>query len=205
MFTNFAFYVLLAASSVVAGDLFERTLNAAPKDTFVVRYAGTTQWERVEWVTGCSNIVPTTRVFFSPNYGGEDCLSNIVSEINSATNYIYIQTYVMTSQGIVDSLINAHNRGVNVDVVIDKLCTNYMKFITALVTNNISVVMDHKHAIAHNKIMVMDDYIVITGSYNFTRAAERNNAENLVIFHSVDIAKRYKDNFKIHKGHSIKL
>ena len=213
MFTNLYFYVVLAASSMMAGDMYYKTLARAPKDSMVYERfisQGTCDWKNVDniasnWINCSSNIVPSTRVFFSPNYGGDDCLSNIVTEINSATNYIYMQAYVFTSQGILDSLVNAHKRGVNVDVLIDKGCTNYMRYITGLTTNSIPVKIDYKHAIAHNKIMIIDDYIVITGSYNFTKAAENNNAENLVIFHNVDIAKKYKNNFIIHKDHSTVL
>ena len=43
--------------------------------------------------------------------------------------------------------------------------------------------IDAEHAIAHNKVMIIDGETVITGSFNFTKAAEENNAENLLIIH----------------------
>ena len=64
--------------------------------------------------------------------------------------------------------------------------------------------MDAVHAIAHNKIMIIDGETVITGSFNFTKAAEEKNAENLLIIKSKELAKEYIQNFNVHKQHSEK-
>ena len=59
------------------------------------------------------------------------------------------------------------------------------------------------HAIAHNKIMIIDQTVIITGSFNFTKAAEKNNAENLLVIKgNPDLVKKYLANFKEHLGHS---
>ena len=50
--------------------------------------------------------------------------------------------------------------------------------------------------------MIIDDLTVITGSFNFSKAAETKNAENLVIVRSQEMAKLYKDNWNEHKEHS---
>jgi phosphatidylserine/phosphatidylglycerophosphate/cardiolipin synthase-like enzyme len=62
--------------------------------------------------------------------------------------------------------------------------------------------IDAKHAIAHNKIMIIDKATVITGSFNFTKAAEEKNAENLLIITSKELAKIYLDNWQKHREHS---
>jgi phosphatidylserine/phosphatidylglycerophosphate/cardiolipin synthase-like enzyme len=62
--------------------------------------------------------------------------------------------------------------------------------------------IDAKHAIAHNKVMIMDRNIVATGSFNFTRAAENNNAEKLMIVQSKDLADIYPANWHKHHQHS---
>ena len=59
-----------------------------------------------------------------------------------------------------------------------------------------------KHAIAHNKVMIIDGETVITGSFNFTKAAEENNAENLLIVHDKKLAERYTRNWQEHERHS---
>lgn len=62
--------------------------------------------------------------------------------------------------------------------------------------------INDKHAIAHNKIIIIDRSVVITGSFNFTKAAEEKNAENLLIIRSKELAKPYLDNWRHHRDHS---
>jgi len=66
----------------------------------------------------------------------------------------------------------------------------------------VPVRIDAKHAIAHNKVMVIDAEVVITGSFNFTRQAEQSNAENLLVIRDKLIAKRYTENWQAHADHS---
>jgi phosphatidylserine/phosphatidylglycerophosphate/cardiolipin synthase-like enzyme len=68
----------------------------------------------------------------------------------------------------------------------------------------IPVFADGKHAIAHNKVMVIDGQTVITGSFNFTRAAEESNAKNLLVIRSPDLAAKYEKNYQEHLAHSEK-
>ena len=71
-----------------------------------------------------------------------------------------------------------------------------------VVNAGIPMQIDAKHAIAHNKVMVIDGQTVITGSFNFTKAAEENNAENLLVIRSPELAAKYAANWKVHADHS---
>jgi len=62
--------------------------------------------------------------------------------------------------------------------------------------------IDAKHAIAHNKIIIIDGETVLTGSFNFTKAAEEKNAENLLIIRDKAIAEKYTSNWDGHVEHS---
>ena len=73
---------------------------------------------------------------------------------------------------------------------------------TFLKNSRIPTFIDDKHAIAHNKIMIIDRETVITGSFNFTKAAEEKNAENVLIIRDKALAKVYIENWEKHKGHS---
>jgi phosphatidylserine/phosphatidylglycerophosphate/cardiolipin synthase-like enzyme len=76
---------------------------------------------------------------------------------------------------------------------------------TEVVVSNagIPTYIDDKHAIAHNKIIIIDQSSIITGSFNFTKAAEEKNAENLLVIRGDDaLVKKYLANFKEHLGHS---
>jgi phosphatidylserine/phosphatidylglycerophosphate/cardiolipin synthase-like enzyme len=71
-----------------------------------------------------------------------------------------------------------------------------------LVNFGIPTRIDAAHAIAHDKVMIIDNEIVITGSFNFTKAAEEKNAENLLVIRNRELAARYTDNWQHHEGHS---
>jgi phosphatidylserine/phosphatidylglycerophosphate/cardiolipin synthase-like enzyme len=62
--------------------------------------------------------------------------------------------------------------------------------------------IDANHAISHNKVMIIDGETVITGSFNFTKAAQEKNAENLLIVRDQALAAQYTQNWKAHWQHS---
>jgi phosphatidylserine/phosphatidylglycerophosphate/cardiolipin synthase-like enzyme len=143
---------------------------------------------------------PTVDVYFSPKGG---CTDAIVRELGSAKREIRVQAYSFTSTDIAQAIAKAHERGVNVVVVLDKSHrTEKYSGATYLSDHQIPTCIDAKHAIAHNKIMVIDGATVITGSFNFTKAAEEDNAENLLIIRSSDLAAKYLQNFAQHLQHA---
>jgi phosphatidylserine/phosphatidylglycerophosphate/cardiolipin synthase-like enzyme len=104
---------------------------------------------------------------------------------------------------IAKALIDAHKRGVKVEAILDKSQRSEKYTSAAFLANSrIPTFLDARHAIAHNKIMLIDRETVITGSFNFTKAAEEKNAENLLIIRSKELAGIYIDNWKKHLEHS---
>jgi phosphatidylserine/phosphatidylglycerophosphate/cardiolipin synthase-like enzyme len=126
-----------------------------------------------------------------------------VREINQAKREILVQAYSFTSKPIAKALVEAHKRGVKTEIILDK-SQRREKYSAADFTAHMGIptYIDAVHTIAHNKIMIIDGKIVITGSFNFTRAAEERNAENLLIIRSEDLAREYTKNWNHHKGHS---
>lgn len=143
-----------------------------------------------------------TQVCFSPKGG---CTEAIISQIDKATSEILVQAYFFTSDPIAKALLNAHKRGVKVEAILDK-SQRREKYTSATFLDNsgIPTYIDDRHAIAHNKIMIIDRETVITGSFNFTKAAEEKNAENLLIIRNKDLAKVYIENWMRHREHSEK-
>ena len=133
-------------------------------------------------------------VCFTP---AQPCLPLIVRKIDAAAQCIYLQAYGLTSRAIAQALIRAHQRGVRVYVLVDKSQKNDTRSQFAkLVSAGISLRIDTKPAIAHNKVMIIDQKITLTGSYNWTEGAEHRNAENILVVDNVPLAKAYLDNFK---------
>ena len=140
-------------------------------------------------------------VYFSPRGG---CTEAIVDEIENAKGSILVQAYSFMSPRIAKALLDAHKRGVSVQVVLDSgQRTAQYSSATIFRNQGIPVRIDSEHAIAHNAVIVLDGKTVITGSFNFSKAAEERNAENLVIIKGKPkLAKAYSDNFAEHLGHS---
>jgi phosphatidylserine/phosphatidylglycerophosphate/cardiolipin synthase-like enzyme len=69
-------------------------------------------------------------------------------------------------------------------------------------TQGVSTMIDANHAISHNKVMVIDGELVLTGSFNFTKAAQEKNAENLLIIRDQALAAQYATNWDAHRQHS---
>ena len=141
------------------------------------------------------------RVFFSPMGG---CTSAIVSEINQAQRQILVQAYSFTSEPIAAACIEAHKRGVSVYAVLDRSQeTEQYSAADLLVNSGITTVIDAQHAIAHNKVILIDGLTLITGSFNFTSNAEKSNAENLLIIRNrPDLYSAYESNLRHHFDHS---
>jgi len=145
----------------------------------------------------------TVAVYFSPRGGATEA---IISEISKAKHTIQLQAYSFTSAPIAKALLEAHKRGVHVEAMLDK-SQKTAKYTSAtfLVNAGIPVLIDSKHAIAHNKIIIIDQSTLITGSFNFTKAAEEKNAENLLVIKgNQPLVDKYLRNYEEHKGHSEK-
>lgn len=140
------------------------------------------------------------QVYFSPRGGATDAVVQVLAQ---AQRSVYVQAYSFTSSPIVKALTQAHRRGVKVAVILDKSnVTDKYSAGDFLLSAGIPTFIDAAHNIAHNKTVVIDEHLVITGSFNFTRAAERDNAENLLIVDDAELAGRYLENWRLHIEHS---
>lgn len=139
-------------------------------------------------------------VYFSPDGG---CTQAIVDNLGWAEKYVLVQAYSFTSKPIAEALIAAHRRGVRVEVLLDKSQLHGKgSKLDMLADAGVPVLIDKKHAIAHNKVMIIDGVTVLTGSFNFTNAAEDKNAENLLVVRDKVVAGKYRNNWNRHSKHS---
>jgi len=141
--------------------------------------------------------------FTPPLKGGCDPTDTIVQVLAGARNQILVQAYSFTSSRIAKAIVDAHRRGVEVRVILDK--SNERAAYSAarfLEHSAIPVMIDAAHNIAHNKVMIVDAQTVITGSFNFTKSAEEQNAENLVVIRDPAVAGAYSRNWNEHFAHS---
>jgi phosphatidylserine/phosphatidylglycerophosphate/cardiolipin synthase-like enzyme len=145
--------------------------------------------------------LPSFAIYFSPKGG---CQAALVKELQKARREVLVLAYSFTADPITYALVDAKKRGVHVDIVLDK--SNELESYSDLhifLEHGLAPLVDHSHAIAHNKVMIIDRKVLVTGSYNFTNQAENENAENLLIIKgNPDLLNAYRQNFLAHKGHS---
>lgn len=135
------------------------------------------------------------QVWFTPQ---DPCMDLIVANILSAKALILVQAYVITSKKIANALIQAHQNGVEVQLLIDKDAqTTKGSKVHGLLQHGIPIIIDKIVGYAHNKVMIIDDTCVITGSFNWTHGAQARNAENLVIIMGQAINRKFKNNWYI--------
>jgi phosphatidylserine/phosphatidylglycerophosphate/cardiolipin synthase-like enzyme len=157
-------------------------------------------WQSVQAQPQAAEILA---IYFTPPAGAA---SGLIKQIDGAKKSIKVMAYGFTATDLAEALVRAKRRGVDVALIQDeKSAQNNRETLPILLAAGIEVRSDGKHAIQHNKVMLIDDDIVITGSYNFTKSAENRNAENIMIVRSSYAAKRYADNWKPHWDHSEKV
>ena len=144
--------------------------------------------------------IPPVEVFFSPKGG---CTDAIIKELKGAKSSVLVQAYWFTSPSIAKALVGVHKRGVQVAVILDRSRTEMEnEQAEFIVQNDVPTFIDDKHTTAHNKIIIIDGNVVITGSFNFTDQSENENAENLLIIRDKGIADKFTANWKAHAKHS---
>jgi phosphatidylserine/phosphatidylglycerophosphate/cardiolipin synthase-like enzyme len=149
-----------------------------------------------------ASIPASVEVCFSPPLAaGCDPERTIIATVASARKEILVQAYELSARGVVDALADARRRGVEVRVILDRSALRDNPGepggVNQLIAAGAAVMVDVIHnGIAHNKVMIIDGATVLTGSFNFTRAAETRNAENLVVIRSAEVAAQYIANWK---------
>lgn len=133
-------------------------------------------------------------ICFTPPSG---CGSLIAKEIVKARDTIYMQAYNLTSKSIIFQLKRAYLRGVSVNILVDGGNLSDNKNIYRDLKNaGINILFDKMSGIAHNKVIIIDELKVVTGSFNFTKSADYKNAENVLLIEDAKISYKYLQNWK---------
>lgn len=189
-----AVLVMLAFTALAEGGFYQKVRESVGEWTGLLNARAPASPQTL-------NAQGSITVAFSPKGGATQA---VVDAIRSAKERIWVQAYSFTSAPIAQALVQAHGRGVKVIAVLDKSqrTANYSEA-DYLANHAVPTYIDDQHAIAHNKIMVIDGDTLITGSFNFTKAGEKSNAENLLIFRgNPALVDLYAQNFQHHRAHS---
>jgi phosphatidylserine/phosphatidylglycerophosphate/cardiolipin synthase-like enzyme len=129
----------------------------------------------------------------SPARNGYAAVDVVVQAIEEARTSVHMAAYSFTSSPIAAALVRAHNRGIEVAVVADRK-ENSRSYTAAnfIANSGVPTRLNGNYAIMHNKFLVIDGRNVETGSFNFTEAATKRNAENALLLRNVpDLAAEY--------------
>lgn len=133
-------------------------------------------------------------VYFSPQ---DNAVKNaILPELKGAQDYIYISSFIITEKQIVEELINAKKRGVDIKIILDALnASNQYSKHKELRLAGIEVKTENYAGKMHSKSIIIDNKYTILGSMNFSKAGNNKNDENLVVISDYGITDFYKKFF----------
>ena len=131
-------------------------------------------------------------VLFSPTGGCEDA---VLYWIDRANVSIHILIYSFTLDSIGDALVDAHERGILIQVVFEEQQISQYSEYQKLKDAGITVRNDTNPNLMHDKVMIVDGIIILTGSFNWSNNGESNNNENLIVIKSTYVATVYEGEF----------
>jgi phosphatidylserine/phosphatidylglycerophosphate/cardiolipin synthase-like enzyme len=195
---------LTASQRSNIGGQVGTTVILKTTETLTTRMVVTTTFTTTQ--TAGANTVTTTTVVSSDAGTGviqavcfsrvEQCDSLLINLISQAKKSIYVAIYSFTRDSLARALIDAKNRGVEVKVVIEEenaygQGSDYQMLKDA----GIDIRLDGNPALMHHKFMIVDGELVVTGSYNWSTAAEDRNDENFVVIRDKEVVDRFTQEF----------
>ena len=140
--------------------------------------------------------------YFSPDDGVSDVIVDVISD---ADDSIYFMAYSFTSDPISEAILARATEGVDVEGVMDhsQVASNQGGEYDTFAHAGLLVGEDNIKGLMHHKVFIIDEKIVITGSYNFSRSAEERNDENILIIYNTDIAQEFLKEFERVKAQAL--
>ena len=158
---------------------------------------------------GESAAAARVEAYFTP---GDDVARVIADRIAAARHTVQVQAYLFTNRRIATALARAAQRGVAVDLVGDakQQESGGLPVLKGLDRAGVRIWLHGEYAAFHNKVVLVDagtpSPVVVTGSYNFTQAAQDRNAENIVVISgNPGIAARFASDFERHRARASRL
>ncbi|QDT42929.1 Phospholipase D precursor [Gimesia alba] len=135
-----------------------------------------------------------SEALFSPR---DDCSHRICRMIDSARKQIDICVFTITDDRVTRAIQDAHQRKVSVRIISDNdKSYDLGSDIEQLSRSGIPVRIDQTEFHMHHKFALFDSEFMLTGSYNWTRSASKNNSENLIITNDPALLIRFESEFE---------
>ncbi|MFH1332347.1 MAG: phospholipase D-like domain-containing protein [archaeon] len=131
--------------------------------------------------------------YFCPE---DECSKRVIEKLQAANESITFFTFSFTDKEVAEVLIKKHKEGKKVQGMIEETQKSQYDQYEELKEGGVDVKWYEKKYKLHDKVFVIDESIVITGSYNPTENADKRNDENIMIIEDKNIAKKYSERFK---------
>mgnify|MGYP000297784901 CR=1 FL=1 len=137
----------------------------------------------------------TLETYFSPDDGAA---RRLVALIQQAEQSLYFLAYSFTADDLADAMIERANAGVVVAGVMEEtqVQSNVGSDYERLRQAGLDIRLDGNPRNMHHKVMIIDEAIVVTGSYNFSASAEKYNDENTLVIHDAAATAQFLAEFK---------
>lgn len=179
----------LVVVAMVAGAYVERVSDTGETTTTTVNSTMTVTTINQTAITDYS-------VCFSPS---GNCQTQLIAAIDGANSSIFVMIYEFSNTQVADALVQAHDRGVDVKVIMDgsEAETDNVGVVPILNESGIPLkIYTPLNGILHDKVAIIDNQTVVTGSYNWSYSANNDNDENLLVLHSAALASQYVADFQ---------
>ncbi|MCG6186753.1 phospholipase D-like domain-containing protein [Maribellus maritimus] len=150
------------------------------------------------WLEKCFQIIDKysfsfNRVFFSPGNGIKESIEKLLREARLSVD---LCVFTITDYELARQILACQKRKMRVRIITDdEKILDHGSVIMKLKKAGIQIKTDHSHYHMHNKFGIIDNRIVITGSFNWTYTATKHNQENLLATSNFDIVKQYQTEF----------
>ncbi len=124
------------------------------------------------------------------------CADHVIEVLDKAQESIHFMTFSFTHDMIGDKLIEKHNDNVTVKGIFEKRQQSKYDEYDRLLPFGMDVKYDNNPYTMHHKVFIIDEKIVVTGSFNPTMSGDVRNDENIVIIYDKGIAKEFLDEFE---------
>ncbi len=129
--------------------------------------------------------------YFSPV---DDVMDKLVGLVNGAQKSVRFMIFTYTDANLASAMIARYKAGVDVAGVIENRGASQGALVP-LACAKVPVKVDGNKYTMHHKVIIIDNSIVITGSFNFTKSADTANDDNVLVIYDPAIAQQYVDEF----------
>lgn len=132
--------------------------------------------------------------YFFPNESNEVKIANMLRTVKSSLD---IAIFSLSNNVFYEAIKEVWNANCSVRIIADdECCKNFGSDVYRLAALGIPVKTDDSAKYhMHNKFAVIDESVVLTGSFNWTSQAVKSNQENILFIENKALAKQYIDTY----------